>query len=226
MGASPSSPVEVRIARAAALAERFPPAAELLHFYQRLANLQREVTGRSVDEFLDFTARVANLGNPQATANARALLKRTDHDELLHACWEGEHADFFARAFLQPSAEALNADCPWCRKRPQVSVLRDAAQGARRTLACGLCSREWNYPRIQCPFCQEQDFDTLPVFTAEEYPHLRIEACDSCQSYLLAVDMTKDGLAVPLVDELAGVTLHLWAQEQGYARRLPNLLGI
>lgn len=226
MGAAPSPAVEVKIARAAALAEHFPAAAELLRFYQRLAAVQQQVSGRSAEEFRQFLNRLPSLGNSQVAANARTMLKREDHDEILHACWQGEHDDFFARAFLQPSAEAANIDCAWCRRRPQVSVLRDAAQGARRALACALCSREWNYPRTQCPFCQEQDSDALPVFTAEDYGHLRVEACDSCQSYLIAVDMTKDGLAVPLVDELAAVTLNLWAQEQGYARRVPNLLGI
>src|ERR1700694_2572092 len=37
---------------------------------------------------------------------------------------------------------------------------------------------------------------------------------------------TKNGLAEPLIDELASVPLDLWAQEHGYAKLHPNLLGI
>lgn len=198
----------------------------MLTFYQRVVAAQREVTGRSVEAFAAFVEKLRKAGNQQISQNAREMLKRQDHSDLLDAVWRAEADDFFARAFLQPSAAATDGDCPWCRKMPQASVLRDAGQGAKRSLTCAMCGREWAYPRVQCWNCQEQDFDTLPVFGAEEYPYLRVEACDNCQSYLVGIDMTKDGLAVPLVDELAAVTLNLWAQEQGYARRLPNLFGI
>jgi formate dehydrogenase maturation protein FdhE len=40
------------------------------------------------------------------------------------------------------------------------------------------------------------------------------------------VDLTKDGHAVPLVDELAFIPLDLWASEHGYEKIHPNLLGI
>jgi formate dehydrogenase maturation protein FdhE len=40
------------------------------------------------------------------------------------------------------------------------------------------------------------------------------------------VDLTKNGHAVPVVDELATIPLNLWAQEHGYTKVQPNLLGI
>jgi formate dehydrogenase maturation protein FdhE len=39
------------------------------------------------------------------------------------------------------------------------------------------------------------------------------------------VDLTKDGHAIPLVDDLAAIPLSLWAHEKGYLRLQPNLLG-
>jgi formate dehydrogenase maturation protein FdhE len=39
------------------------------------------------------------------------------------------------------------------------------------------------------------------------------------------IDLTKDGNAVALVDDLAAIPLSLWAQERGYTRNQPNLLG-
>jgi FdhE protein len=53
-----------------------------------------------------------------------------------------------------------------------------------------------------------------------------MECCDSCRTYLKTIDLTKNGLADPLVDELAHVPLDLWAQERGYAKLRPNLLGM
>jgi FdhE protein len=68
--------------------------------------------------------------------------------------------------------------------------------------------------------------DKLPVYTAEELPHVRVEACDTCHSYIKTIDLTKDGHAVPVVDELAAIPLSLWAVEKGYVKVSPNLLGV
>jgi formate dehydrogenase maturation protein FdhE len=39
------------------------------------------------------------------------------------------------------------------------------------------------------------------------------------------IDTTKDGYAVPPVDDLAAIPLSLWAHEHGFSRLQPNLLG-
>jgi FdhE protein len=143
-----------------------------------------------------------------------------------------------AWAFLQPYAESL-ADhtepldtqgtpplCPLCHGSPQVGVLRQQGDGAKRSLICSLCATEWDYRRIVCPACGEESVDKLPVYTAEELGHVRIEACDTCHCYIKTIDLTKDGRAVPVVDELAAIPLSLWAAEKGYAKLSTNLLGV
>ena len=56
--------------------------------------------------------------------------------------------------------------------------------------------------------------------------HLRVDACETCHRYLKAVDLTKLGFAVPLVDEVAGASLDLWAREHGYEKIELNLIGL
>jgi FdhE protein len=124
------------------------------------------------------------------------------------------------------SNESTVARCPRCDVLPVVGVLREAGQGAKRSLLCALCLTEWNYPRVICPVCREQQFDALPVFTAEQFGHVRIEACDACRRYLKTIDLTKDGHAVAEVDDIASVSLDLWARERGYVRIRTNLLGL
>jgi FdhE protein len=114
--------------------------------------------------------------------------------------------------------------CPICRGRPLVGTLREAGQGAKRTLLCARCLSEWDFPRVCCPVCGEQRFDALPVYTTETFPHVRVESCDTCRRYLKTIDLTRHGLAVPLVDDLATVTLDLWARGQNYSRSRANLL--
>jgi FdhE protein len=57
------------------------------------------------------------------------------------------------------------------------------------------------------------------------FPHLRIDACASCDRYLIDVDLGRDARAVPEVDELAAVPLDLYATERGLSKITPNLMG-
>jgi len=163
----------------------------------------------------------------------------------------GEYA-FFAQALLQPYAEYLAgctptvagaksaesgdppgaavdsspSRCPFCGSRPLVAVLRPEGDGAKRSLLCSLCATEWNFRRVLCPNCGEEDKEKLPIFAAKEFEHVRVEACDTCRTYIKSIDLSKDGHAVPMVDELATVSLNLWAQEKNYHKLRPNLFGV
>ncbi|MGH9744854.1 MAG: formate dehydrogenase accessory protein FdhE [Candidatus Acidiferrales bacterium] len=145
---------------------------------------------------------------------------------------------FLAWTFLQPYAEYL-ADytarpplhstpsvCPLCSSKPLVGVLRTEGDGGKRFLICSLCATEWDFRRLVCAACGEEDVHKLAVYSAKEIGHVRVEACDTCHQYIKTVDLTKDGHAVPLVDELATIPLNLWAAEHGYAKIQSNLLGI
>jgi FdhE protein len=146
--------------------------------------------------------------------------------------------EFLALAFLQPYAEFVRSRvplqlegytyslCPFCGRKPGLGVLRPLGDGARRNLLCGFCLCEWEFRRIVCPGCDEKDHAKLPVYTADEFRYIRVECCDTCRTYLKSVDLSKNGLAEPLVDELASVPLDLWAQERGYVKLHPNLLGM
>jgi len=140
--------------------------------------------------------------------------------------------------FLQPYAEYL-ADhreaappngtpftCPLCGSKPAVAVLRTEGDGAKKSLICMLCAHEWAFRRIYCPACGEEREPQMAFYSAPEIAHVRVDVCDSCHTYLKSIDLTKTGLAVPVVDELATIPLDLWAREHGYQKLQVNLLGI
>lgn len=144
---------------------------------------------------------------------------------------------FLSRAFLQPYAEfaaeriaipplfGISRVCPLCEAWPMLGVLRPEGDGGKRFLVCSFCAHEWEFRRVLCPACTEEDEKMLPVYVAEEFPHIRVEACETCKFSLRTIDLTKDGNAVPIVDDLAAIPLSLWAEEHGYKRLQPNLLG-
>jgi FdhE protein len=79
---------------------------------------------------------------------------------------------------------------------------------------------------VLCPGCGEENKDKLPIYTATEFPAARVDACDTCHTYLKSIDLTKDGHAIPMVDEIATVALNIWAEEHDYVKLETNLLGM
>jgi formate dehydrogenase accessory protein FdhE len=139
--------------------------------------------------------------------------------------------------FLQPYAEYLAdqrdpvsvdgapSTCPLCGGKPIVGVLRPEGDGAKKSLVCMLCAHEWAFRRIYCPACGEEREPQMAYYSAPEMAHVRVDVCDTCHTYLKSIDLTKTGLAVPVVDELATIPLDLWAREHGYQKLQVNLLG-
>ena len=139
--------------------------------------------------------------------------------------------------FLQPYAEYLAdhreinvadgtpSTCPLCGGKPAVGVLRSEGDGAKKSLICKLCALEWAFRRIYCPACGEEREPQMAYYSAPEIAHVRVDVCDTCHTYLKSIDLTKTGLAVAVVDELATIPLDLWAREHGYEKLQINLLG-
>ena len=204
--------------------------------------LHPELTNR----FESFLSVVEQNGPDPLREAARELRDGGDdsHFQLLTVFWNGSETealpqgphDFFARAFLQPYAAGIRSwsnmrrsgptpyRCPFCKRKPGVGVLRPLGDGGQRSLVCSFCLAEWEFRRIVCPGCGGENHAKLPVYTAEELKHVRVEGCDSCRSYIKTVDLTKSGLAEPIVDEMASIPLDLWAQKQGYTKLQRNLL--
>jgi formate dehydrogenase accessory protein FdhE len=135
-------------------------------------------------------------------------------------------AEHLAKGDAPKTLGSIPMRCPRCAALPVAAVLREEGYGAKRSLLCSICLHEWHCLRMVCPACGEQDFDRLPVYTAEQFAHVRIDGCDTCHHYIKTIDLTKDGLAVPCVDDVASVSLDLWARERGYTRVKRNVLGI
>ena len=145
--------------------------------------------------------------------------------EFLSRAFLQPYAEFVVGAMLPPSLAMITCRCPRCNALPMLGVLRPEGDGGKRSLLCSLCSQEWEFRRIFCAFCGEDAEAKLPIYIAEEFPHVRVEACDTCKHFLRTIDLTKDGNAVPIVDDLAAMPLTFWTEEHGYARIQANLLG-
>jgi FdhE protein len=191
--------------------------------------------------------RVVEAHGPAALAReAQALLRADDGiGEMLLAQWRApSDAEFFAKAFLQPYARWLadsggrphdriferhESRCPFCGGRPQVSFLQAkeaSSESGNRDLICATCLTIWHFRRVVCAYCSEERPTKLGYFHSPEFDHIRVEACETCNRYIKGVDLTRLGLAFPLVDDVASAPLDLWAQEHGYTKIELNLVGL
>jgi FdhE protein len=174
----------------------------------------------------------SRVGEEEATARMRLMVFWSDDRPA------GE--DYLSRAMLRPYVETLRAGnvaphrvhrhgrCPFCGGAPVVGCRREGpeGEGAARFLVCGLCGLEFAFNRILCPACFEEDPEKLPSFRSDLHPFVRLEACETCRRYLKSLDLSQDARPLPEVDDIASLSMDLWAIEQGYSRLEPGLAGV
>jgi FdhE protein len=242
-----------RIRRAEDLAAAHPAVASILSFYERVAKCQKELywyleessardLGALAAKAPEFLAEIAAAA-PGPIAESAREWKTRDVKELLElyqssassGCSPGAllawlvlspYFEHLANQWSDVPETGASRLCPFCGRKPVVGVLRPEGDGAKRSLICSMCGAEWRFGRIMCAACGEETPDKLPVYSAEEFPQVRVEACNACGCYIKTVDLTKNGHAVPIVDELATVPLNLWAEEHGYVKLQPNMIGL
>jgi len=105
--------------------------------------------------------------------------------------------------------------CPICGREPKIGEIRDD-EGARY-LYCNQCGFEWDYRRIKCPFCGNEEQQTLAYFTIEEDSRYRVDVCNECKRYIKIVDFrdTKEKANMD-VEDIATLHLDMLANDEGY----------
>jgi FdhE protein len=220
--------------------------------YHAIAATADNLSGRLDDDLATLHPYLARMlsaaidvGPPRAAEQAAQLLASGGPEirDVMADGWRGPDVPFLAKLALQPYAECLArrrvqpeilerpeiyTACPFCGHPPQLSVLRgdSASDAGGRALQCAMCATEWPWRRVLCPQCGEEDERRLGYYKTPELDHLRLDVCDSCGHYVKSVDLTRFGRAVPLVDEVAGAPLDLWAGERGYRKIVVNLVGL
>ena len=186
------------------------------------------------------------LAGGELTPAERFLARASLHAPLVAL---GEEAGVACADDPSPKSDRR---CPRCAGLPQLSFRSyadDPLVSGRRQLGCARCGQSWSYSASSCPSCGETSGSRRTVYSerregpvvgrdgtdseaagttaadAPTFPHLRIDACASCERYLLDVDLSRDARAVPEVDELAALPLDLYAAERGLSKITPNLMG-
>lgn len=246
---------EYALERLRVLKSKYPEASELLDFYSHILEYQREVYEalegkepnwrKGMKWFYKLLEICREKGTIQISERAKEL-KQMERDRvggMIDRFIKEKKAEdidrFLFLAFLGPfyerMAESMDIDkenwlktkCPVCGFRPHISYIADKedVEGGR-FLLCVLCGTDWLYNRNRCVNCGNEEDNSIDYYYNEENRAVQIQYCHKCGHYIKIVDMRLDGLAVPVVDDIATLVLDLWAKERGFTRFERNIFGL
>jgi len=113
------------------------------------------------------------------------------------------------------AAEWSEGYCPICGKEPKIGEIKQ--EEGFRFLFCSQCGFEWNFRRIKCPFCGNEEHDSLAYFTVEGEERYRVDVCNVCKRYIKMVDFRELKKEANLdVEDIATLHLDILANEEGY----------
>ncbi len=104
--------------------------------------------------------------------------------------------------------------CPICGGSPDFAFL--GKEYGARSLLCSRCDAEWLFQRLECPYCGNQNQNTLAYFTDDDQLY-RLYVCEQCKQYLKAIDLrqAKEEVVIP-AERLFTLGLDAQAREYGY----------
>ncbi len=163
----------------------------------------------------------------------RALLKR-DFDRLKGLINPSDPSEETVNIFiylitqsLRPTLEVIKSGladhllnwegnrCPICGYPPGLATLREEGS---LSLYCSLCWQVWDYRRLRCPFCSNEDPSTLGYFQVEGEPGYRVYYCDMCHGYIKTLDMREAfPISDPEEESLKTLALDILATRKGYS---------
>jgi FdhE protein len=115
--------------------------------------------------------------------------------------------------------------CPVCGGSPAMAAL--VGEEGKKEALCSFCGHFWQLPRLICPFCGTDEQEDLRYFHGEGDDLYRVYVCEQCRGYLKVMDTREGGDVRTLaVEDVASGHLDLLAEEEGYRRKAPRLLGI
>lgn len=168
---------------------------------------------------LDFLKMVRESFNSEPEEDAGE-----DEDDALF-----DLLGFLVEESLRPSLEILaekyegliaqlnwsEGYCPICGREPKIAELRDEA--GEKYLFCSQCGFEWRFSRLKCPFCANEDQQSLAYFTVEDEEKYRVDVCNVCNRYIKTVDFreTKEHPNLD-VEDIATLHLDILANDEGY----------
>jgi len=123
-----------------------------------------------------------------------------------------------AALYLMDDLEKLNwfcGYCPVCGHWPALGHI--GIEEGQRNLWCLCCNTKWNFKRIQCAFCLNENHESLEILNPENEESYRIQICKKCKRYLKEIRSNVEVKNFPFDKMYLGtLPLDLIAKQEGY----------
>ncbi|WP_038057415.1 formate dehydrogenase accessory protein FdhE [Thermodesulfobacterium hydrogeniphilum] len=217
-----------------------PHLEEVLNLYEKLLQFKEKVKGASkVEEvltpfaeifdvpyeFVDFLKESIKKLNEDPFNNPLCLkdlpLEKEQGEEVersLFILMKG----FYLASERKGEYSFEEGKCPVCGSSPSLALIDE---DNRRYIVCTLCETRGKIFRIGCANCLVRDPTQIDLLVDED--EIRIDLCKNCKSYIKSFkadvfDRFRDLFLIDLIS----LPLDVVAQERGYERKSPNVLGI
>jgi FdhE protein len=217
-----------------------PHLEEVLNLYEKLLQFKQEVKGASkVEEVLNPFAEVFQVPYEFVSFLKEGIKKLNEDPFDNPMCLkklplekeQGEEVErslfilmkgFYLASERKGEYSFEEGKCPVCGSAPSLAMIDE---DNRRYIVCTLCETRGKIFRIGCANCLVKDPTQIDLLVDED--EIRVDLCKKCKSYIKSFKADvfarfKD----PFLIDLISMPLDVVAQERGYERRSPNVLGI
>jgi FdhE protein len=197
------------LAVAEAVSQGFPDSAG------DMAGLKKQIEDGSLDCFTLMNSPAVS-DDAQCTAQAADLAIEPQLFQLF--------LRFLGRFMLSKRAQDMAAElaplswkkgyCPVCGSFPHLAIIRDKGE---KWLQCPDCSHEWQFPRLACPYCGQEDPENTNLLFVEGKKEDTAYTCSNCRKYLVTSARSGDLGQIPAdLIAISLTPLDLILQEKGF----------
>ncbi|HDP98228.1 MAG TPA: formate dehydrogenase accessory protein FdhE, partial [bacterium] len=132
-----------------------------------------------------------------------------------------EYAELFKQQLTQVNSIWFRPFCPLCGNMPAMAKLEKEV--GQRYLWCAVCHQDWQFSRLQCPHCANEDQNSVRYFYDENDSQYRVYVCEKCKHYIKTVDertMAENQQASMFLEDIITHYLDELALKEGYLSML------
>ncbi|TES92662.1 MAG: formate dehydrogenase accessory protein FdhE [Candidatus Cloacimonadota bacterium] len=207
----------------------------LLDKFHKICEIRAEINAKEMEEIqkmkkaidnekIDFSKIQQNLARGKIRYFDTLSKKIGVGKELLHSIALAVYKPIFELT-VEEKKDLIEdyvwekGSCPMCGTNPGMAKLEKEV--GRRLLWCPLCSSEWVYRRMKCPFCENDEQKSLRFFYVDDDSFYRVDVCETCKGYVKTIDERKRGKEEKTIFEIEDIkTFYLddIALKEGYKK--------
>ncbi len=116
---------------------------------------------------------------------------------------------------LKETDQTGHRRCTVCGSSPALSLF--SKENGSRSLVCSFCWHKWEASRISCPFCNNNESETLGYVALDTEKGIRADYCDKCKKYIKTIDLReyREDIYLPL-ELIASIPFDMKMNEEGF----------